>query len=165
MEVTIMAINKRTAVHIANEISMTREQLKNAEEQIEEMQAQREAILLKLRALEGIVTSGTTQHLPPISSTGEAGPMHDGSSMAPVHVSPVTGLRDGIRSVLREANGHGMRGKDIRAALTRKGVVIGGKSNPATRIAGELYRLRSMGQLRKRGNKYFALDVISDAGG
>jgi hypothetical protein len=146
-------MNKRTAAHIANEIAMTRQQIKQADAQIEELQAQREAHVLTVEALEAILTreNAQTDLLPPVTII-QASSSHRDEILNP----PNLGLRDGIRTILREANGHGMRGRDVTAALAAKGIRITGKVDPASRVAGELYRLKESGQVRKRAGKYYA---------
>jgi hypothetical protein len=151
-----MAMNKRTAAHIANEIAMTRQQIKQADAQIEELQAQREAHVLTVEALEAILARESSQ-----TDLLSVANIQVPPSKEQVMESPALGLRDGIRTVLREAN-CGMRGRDVTAALAAKGIHITGKVDPASRVAGELYRLKQSGQVRRRAGKYYA---IESAGG
>jgi hypothetical protein len=165
----------QTAAHVSKEIKIAQQSIEATRAKIEELEAELEAYIFMVKMLEeGLQQAksqnsqgsllpddvGSTSITPGTGSMSVSGspPSMNTSAGAPI------GLRDGIRTVLRDANGHGMKGRDVAQALTSRGIHINGTTNLIVRVSTELYRLKQLGHVRKRGSLYYAADSMAGGG-
>jgi hypothetical protein len=151
-------VSKRAAEFLAADLRAVEQELNALDAGIQEMEARREAVRVKLDLLKEAIG---------LKSQGELLPKATQTSIEDVIAKPTEelpqaavvapgGFRVAIRGVLAEKV-RGMRPRDVHEELVKRGVPFGGKAEPVTRTYQELYRMAKLGQIRKRGSLYYAI--------
>jgi hypothetical protein len=151
-------VSKRAAEFLAADLRAVEQELNALDAGIQEMEARREAVRIKLELLrEAIGPKAQGELLPKATQTSIEdliGKLPEELPQSAV-VAP-GGFRETIRGVLSEKV-RGMRPRDVHAELLKRGVPFSGKVEPVTRTYQELYRMAKLGQIRKRGSLYYAI--------
>jgi len=170
-----MALDDLTNQYLTSELTQTISQLQGVEAAIASYTAQKNALQLKIAALKTIDGFALPPEVPAVPPPPPPPPnparvvgatlvmrASDQGSDQNSHAGEFdakAGFRDAIREVLRNSS-RGMRARDVLNALHTAGFKPGGNSDPAIRVATELYRMTKSGQIKKRGNLHYALDPI-----
>jgi hypothetical protein len=149
-----MALNKRTAGYLAEEVRKAEAELEAARAFTCEAQAREEAAQIKLDALKAAMGPGAPEGASKPASQGQSSLFPAATDAQP---GTTIGFRQAIRTVLNEAAPKGLRPKDAHRRLIEHGLVYKGKTDPGLRTANELYRMVKEGHARKRGRLYYAL--------
>lgn len=151
-------VSKRAAEFLAADLRAAEQELNALDAGIQEMEARREAVRVKLDLLrEAIGLKSQGELLPKTTQTSIEDLIGNPTDDLPqVGTAVQGGFRLTIRGVLSEKV-RGMRPRDVHAELLKRGVPFTGKVDPVTRTYQELYRMAKLGQIRKRAGLYYAI--------
>ena len=146
--------SKRALEFLAQDMREAQAEIAELDAQLTDLQAKREAKAIKLESMKRLLgpMAQVEIPLPPQPDVSDA----NGSADHATHGA----FRGAIRGVLRDAT-RGMRTRDVYNALQARGAMANysGKADPVIRTSTELYRMAKVGQIKKRGKLYYALET------
>jgi hypothetical protein len=148
-----MDLSKGAIELIAQNIHEIDSELRDVEFEAKKIEDKRQALLSTRDALRKVIGADATELASnppkPATITGDGILKSEDASIA------ATGFRASIRSVCKAAS-KGLRPRDVYEELAKRGVPYAGKTDPVVRTSTEMWRMQKVGQLRKRGQLYYA---------